>query len=87
MTTTTIKTNKREVLNITKGKSLRWYNTNAYGLSKKVVWHDEDGGMWVKMNGKFIEVCYRMYGYIETYVDENGVQPIWGYGRRAYEIQ
>lgn len=86
MTTTTIKTNKGETLNITKGKSLSWYNTHAYGMTKKVVWHDEDGGMWVKMNGKFIEACYHLYGRIETYVDETGVEPIWGCGRYAYEL-
>ena len=86
MTTTTIKTNKCETLTITKGKSLRWYDTHAYGLSKRVVWHDENGGMWVRMNGKFIEACYYVYGRIETYVDENGVMPMWG-NRFAYEVK
>lgn len=81
---TTIKTNKKEILNITKGKSLRWYSTNAYGGTKKVVWHDENGGMWVKMSGEFREVRYRTYGFDGDMVDKNAVRPT--YRRYACEI-
>ena len=83
---TTIKTNKCETLNLTKGESLRWYNTNAYGMTKKVVWNDENGGMWVRMSGKFIEVCYRRFGFYDDNIDENGVMPMWN-RRFAYEVR
>lgn len=81
---TTIKTNKREILNITKGESKRWYSATAYGLTKRVVWHDENGGMWVKMNGKFEEVRYRTFGFYGDMVDESAVKS--AYNRFAYEM-
>lgn len=86
MTTTAIKTNKGETLNITKGKSLRWHSVHACGLSKRFVWHDENGGMWVKANGKYIEARYRAYGFYGDKVDENAVEPARS-RRFAYEMQ
>jgi hypothetical protein len=83
--TKTIKTYKSETLTITKLGSFSWYNTHAYGLTKKVVWQDENGGMWVRMNGEFVNVNFRKWGTYAQYVDTNAVEP--EYFNRMYATE
>ena len=85
MTTKTIRTYKHETLTITKLGSFNWHNTHAYGLTKKVVWQDENGGMWVRMSGEFQKVVFYKWGTYAQYTDTNAVMPTFRY-ERATEI-
>lgn len=82
---TTIKTYEHETLTITRLGSFSWYSTHAYGLTKKVVWKDENGGMWVRMNGKFQKVMFRKWGTYAQYTDTSAVEPTFRW-QTAVEI-
>lgn len=73
MTIKTIKTITGETLNIAKVGSKKWYGTHVYGLTKKVVWEDENGGMWVRVSGEWRKVEYRVWGSFGQYTDTSSV--------------
>ena len=73
-----------EVLTITKVGPKRWRNIHAYGLTNRIVWKDQNGDMWVRMSGKWIQVQYyiMLRGRI---VEESMVEPA-GNCRTAEEV-
>lgn len=82
----TIETKDHETLTIFKLGSFNWYNNNAYGRTKKVVWKDENGGMWVRMNGQFQKVKFRTWGTYCQYTDVSSVEPTCKW-ERAREVE
>jgi len=80
--TKTIKVNFRnETLTISKFATKTW---GWLGRTNRVVWKDQNGGMWVRMSGEWIEVQYYV-SWRDEREHDSAVERVFG-GRTAKEI-